>query len=56
MILREGVTDLEALADKLYEIRDRIEVAQLDHPEDANLKYVYDMLTEILEELEDEEG
>jgi len=44
--------DLALLATELLEIRDLVELAQSDHPEDYNLDEVHRKLTGILEEVE----
>jgi hypothetical protein len=48
--VQENKTD--KLVNDLYEIRDLVELAEADHPEDYNLEQVYVKLTKILEDYE----
>lgn len=44
--------DLAAVENKLYEIRDLVELAQSDHPEDYNLDEIHRMVVDLIMEVE----
>ena len=43
---------MEAQVDKLIEVKDLLELAMFDHPEDYNIGHCHKLVTEVLEDAE----